>query len=414
MKKMTDTTEQKKNKPMPLTGIKILEYGVFHAGPGSTAILGDLGADIIKIESGFGDPERYWTKVAEIDMAMPNGESIMHEVSNRNKRGIYLDITTEKGREIFHQLIREADVFLTNLRKTTKKKLGIDYETLSAVNPKIIHANVSGYGPEGPMSNIGAFDPLGQARSGLMFATGSSEPTMLHLGVLDQATAIAASHAILTALLVKERQGIGQEIHVSLYSTALWMQHPNMMLSSALSVNPCVTGVRTHHSPLRNRFQCKDGKWIIGTHHPEEKYWSDFCKAMGKETLLKDRKYTDEAVRPVTSPELIEMFDAAFLEKTRDQWMEVFQPLGLMFCPVLHVTEVEHDPQAIVNGYVVPYEHRSLGKINIPGYPIHFSANSAGTRFSAPGIGEHTAEILKEIGYESEEIENLKKQGIVK
>lgn len=413
-KKMTSSAEQKKSKPMPLEGIKILEYGVFHAGPGSTAILGDLGADIIKIESGFGDPERYWTKVAGIDMAMPDGESIMHEVSNRNKRGIYLDIMTEKGREIFHRLVQDADVFMTNLRKTTKKKLGIDYETLSAVNPKIIHANVSGYGPEGPMSNIGAFDPLGQARSGLMFATGSAEPTMLHLGVLDQSTAIAASHAILTALLVKERQGIGQEIHVSLYSTALWMQHPNMMLASALSVNPCVTGIRTQHSPLRNRFQCKDGKWIIGTHHPEEKYWSVFCRAMGKEAMLKDPKYTDAAGCPVTGAELIDIFDAAFLKKTRDEWMEVFQPLGLMFCPVLHVMEVEHDPQAQINGYVVPFDHRSLGRINIPGYPVHFSENSAGTRFSAPGIGEHTQEILEEIGYGSDRIEDLKKQGVVK
>jgi len=411
---MTTTKEQKNSKRMPLEGIKIVEYGVFHAGPGSTAILGDLGADIIKVESGYGDPERYWTQVAGIDMAMPNGESIMHEVSNRNKRGIYLDITTEKGRAIFHRLVADADVFMTNLRKTTKQKLGIDYETLSTVNPRIIHANVSGYGPEGSMSNIGAFDPLGQARSGLMFATGSSEPTMLHLGVLDQSTAIAASHAILTALLVKERQGIGQEIHVSLYSTALWMQHPNMVLASGLSVNPCVTGNRTQHSPLRNRFQCKDGKWIIGTHHPEEKYWTTFCKAMGKSSLLEDRNHTDEAGRPVTSPELIEMFDAAFLEKTRDQWMEVFQPLGLMFCSVLHVTEVENDPQAIVNDYVVPFDHPSLGRINIPGYPIHFSESKAGTRFSAPGIGEHTGEVLGEIGYSSEEIDDLKKQGVVK
>ena len=285
---MSDTEAASGIKPMPLEGIKVLEYGVFHAGPGSTAILGDLGAEIIKIESGFGDPERYWTQVAGIDMAMPDGESIMHEVSNRNKRGIYLDIKTEKGRAIFHKLVADTDVFMTNLRKTTKHKLGIDYQSLREINPKIIHANVSGYGPDGPMENIGAFDPLGQARSGLMFTTGSAEPALLHLGVLDQTTAIAASHAIITALLVRERQGVGQELHVSLYSTALWMQHPNLVLASGISVNPCVTGVRTEHSPLRNRFQCKDGNWIIGTHHPEEKYWATFCTAMDKKDLLED------------------------------------------------------------------------------------------------------------------------------
>ncbi len=411
---MKDSSLKKEVKPMPLEGIKILEYGVFHAGPGGTAILGDLGAEVIKIESGFGDPERYWTKVAGVDMAMPNGESIMHEVSNRNKKGICLDIKTGKGREIFHELVRVADVFMTNLRKSTKQKLGIDYETLVKVNPKIIHANVSGYGPEGPMSDIGAFDPLGQARSGLMFATGTAEPVLLHLGVLDQSTAIAASHAILTALLVKERRGVGQEIHVSLYSTALWLQHPNMMLASALSINPCFSSVRSHHSPLRNRFHCKDGNWIIGTHHPEEKYWKTFCKATGKEVLLSDERYTDKEGRPVTSPELIEIFDAVFMQKTRDEWMEIFQPLGLMFCSILNIQEVASDPQAIVNGYVVPYKHPSMGNIKIPGYPVHFSESSAGTRSSAPSIGEHTDEILQGIGYSSEEIEDLKKEGIVK
>lgn len=154
---------QQRDLPMPLEGIKIVEYGVFHAGPGGTAILGDLGAEIIKIESGFGDPERYWTKIASLDMSLPNGESIMHEVSNRNKRGIYLDITTEAGKKIFHRLVKNADVFMTNLRKSTKAKLGIDYDSLKQVNPKLIHANVSGYGPEGPMQDLGAFDPLGQA-----------------------------------------------------------------------------------------------------------------------------------------------------------------------------------------------------------------------------------------------------------
>jgi len=411
---MKDSRLKKESKPMPLEGIKIVEYGVFHAGPGSTAILGDLGAEVIKIESGFGDPERYWTKVAGVDMAMPNGESIMHEVSNRNKKGIYLDIKTDKGREIFHDLVRNADVFMTNLRKSTKKKLGIDYKTLAEVNPKIIHANVSGYGPEGPMSDIGAFDPLGQARSGLMFATGTAEPVLLHLGVLDQSTAIAASHAILTALLVKERSGIGQEIHVSLYSTALWLQHPNMILASALSINPCFSSVRSHHSPLRNRFYCKDGNWIIGTHHPEEKYWKTFCKATGQEALLSDERYTDKEGRPVSTSELIELFDAVFLQKARDEWMEIFQPLGLMFCSILHIQEVASDPQAIVNDYVVPFSHPSMGNINIPGYPVHFSESSAGTRSSAPSIGEHTDEILQGIGYSSEDIEDLKKEGIVK
>ena len=272
---MTRSDPAPQTSPGPLDGIKILEYGVFHAGPGGSAILGDLGADVIKIETESGDPERYWTRVAGLDFATKSGESLMYEVSNRNKRGICLDIQTRRGREIFNRLIRGTDVFLTNLRKSTKQKLGIDYPSIAKINPKVIHANVSGYGPEGPMCDIGAFDPLGQACSGMMFLTGSQEPALIHIGVLDQATAIAASHAIITALLVKERRGIGQEIHVSLYGTALWLQHPNLMLANALSIDPCVTSTRSQHSPLRNSFCCRDGKWIIGTHHPQGKILGD-------------------------------------------------------------------------------------------------------------------------------------------
>src|SRR6056297_3008111 len=205
---MADQSTPRTSLPSPLEGITIVEYGVFHAGPGGTAILGDLGADIIKVESGTGDPERYWKTIAGLDMELPNGEGIWYEVSNRNKKGVHLDIKTDAGRAVFHRLIEKADVFLTNLRKSTKQKLGIDYESLKSVNPKLIHANVSGYGPEGQWSDLGAFDPLGQAVSGMTFTTGAPEPLLLHMGLLDQATAIAASHAILTALLARERQGM--------------------------------------------------------------------------------------------------------------------------------------------------------------------------------------------------------------
>jgi crotonobetainyl-CoA:carnitine CoA-transferase CaiB-like acyl-CoA transferase len=400
--------------PMPLEGIKIVEYGVFHAGPGGAAILGDLGADIIKIESGFGDPERYWTKIADLDMSLPNGESIMHEVSNRNKRGIYLDIATEAGKKIFYRLVEQADVFMTNLRKSTKAKLGIDYQSLKSINPKLIHANVSGYGPEGPMQNLGAFDPLGQAVSGLMFASGSGEPVLLHLGILDQTTSIALSHAIITALFVRERCGIGQEIHVSLFGTALWIQHPNLAIASVLGVDPCVKSSRDQHSPLRNAFQCKDAQWIIGTHHPEEKYWKTFCSLTGLTELLGDPRYTDEASRPIPGAQLLERCDRVFSTKTRDEWIAIFLAEGLMFCPVKHVSEVKDDIQAIANQYVVPFDHPSLGNITIPGYPVQFSACRAGTRGPAPGLGEHTDEILKDLGFSNHDITEFKKEGVVR
>ncbi len=412
---MMGTLGDTNHRLMPLEGIKVVEYGVFHAGPGASSILGDLGADVVKIESGSGDPERYWTRLGRIDMALPSGENVFFQISNRNKKGIYLDIEKEKGREIFHRLIQEADVFLTNLRKSTKTKLGIDYDTLRGVNPRIIHANVSGYGPEGPMRDLGAFDPLGQARSGLMYVTGASEPVLLHGGVMDQATAIAASHAILTALLARERFGKGQEVHVSLYGTGLWLMYPNIMLSNVLSVSPMdISSSRYDHTPLRNYFRCKDGKWIMATHHPEERYWPLFCKATGQTALLADPRFSDTSGRKVHCAELVAIFDKVFATKTRDEWVEILLKEKLMVSPVLTINEIQEDPQARVNDYVVDFEDPLLGNVKVPGYPVHFSSNQAGTRSFAPTLGEHTDLVMHQIGYTDQEIEELKKEGVIK
>jgi crotonobetainyl-CoA:carnitine CoA-transferase CaiB-like acyl-CoA transferase len=392
----------------------VVEYGVFHAGPGACAILGDLGAEVVKIEAELGDPERYWTRVGDVDFSLPGGGSLMFEFSNRNKKGIHLDIARPEGREVFHRLVRNADVFLTNLRKSTKEKMGLDYATLCGVNPKIIHANVSGYGPEGPVSDMGAFDPMGQARSGMMFATGSREPTLIHLGVLDQATAVATSHAILAALFSRERTGQGQEVHVSLYSTALWLLHANLMAVSMLSVDPSIPWERSRNSPLRNAFLCGDGKWVIGVHHPEEKYWPTFCEVMGLGHLLEDPRFSDETGRKQRNEELISLFDIAFATRTRDEWMELLPARGLMFCPVQRLQEVLEDPQARINDYLVRFDHPSLGPLRLPGYPAHFSGSWAGIRSKAPAIGEHTEEVLRDVGMNGEEIRTLRTKGVVR
>ncbi len=402
------------NKPSPLAGIKVVEYGIFHAGPGATAILGDLGAEVIKVEAGIGDPERFWTEVAGFDLSLKNGSTVIVETSNRNKKGIYLDIATEKGRGIFNKLVKEADVFLTNLMPETKKKLGIDYKSIAKINPKIIHANVSGYGPKGPMKDAGAFDSMGQAYSGMMFTAGTEKPEFIRFGVLDQATSIAASHAIITALFTRERNGKGQEVHVSLYSTALWLMHMNQMFAELLSLDPCFPVTRSDMSPLRNAFKCKDDKWVMSTHHPEHKYWPAFCKVTGKEEMLDDPEFTDENGNPRNFQKMVPIFDNILETKTRDEWMALFLENDLLFCPIKDIFEAIKDPQAIENNYIEKFDHPDLGTINVLGYPIHFSDYSAGMKSTSPTIGQHTDEVIKELGYSDEEIDTLKSEGIIK
>jgi len=401
------------HKDKPLAGIKVVEYGVFHAGPGGGAILGDLGAEVIKVENAAGDPLRHWTSVAGFDFSIADNQSLMNEISNRNKKAICLDIKTEKGKTILHQLVKEADVFLTNLRKTTKEKLGIDYAVLSKINKRIIHANVSGFGPEGPMADMGAFDPLGQAWSGMTFVTGTEHPALTHIGLLDQTTAITLSHAVITALFVRERKGIGQAVHISLYGTALWMQYINLMITNTFSVDPCIPADRDHHSPLRNAFCCKDGKWIIGTHHPENKYWGTFCEVTDQGQLIDDPQYTDEEGKPIKSAELVKIFDAVFATRPSSEWMGKLTGAGLIFAPIQKITDIKSDPQAIANNYVTPFKHRVLGDIQMPGYPIQFSACDTDTLSAAPQLGEHTDEILVDLGYSKGDIKDLRDADIV-
>jgi len=156
-----------------------------------------------------------------------------------------------------------------------------------------------------------------------------------------------------------------------------------------------------------------DGKWIIGTHHPEEKYWSLFCETTGQTDLLADPRFVDNEGRAANCPELVARFDEIFATRTRDEWMEIFLSKGLMFCSIQHVGEIKDDPQAQANGYVVDFEDPTLGKLKIPGYPIRFSANLAGTSSLGPALGEHTVAVLKELGYAEQEIEDLDKEGVI-
>ncbi|TFG38587.1 MAG: CoA transferase, partial [Syntrophobacterales bacterium] len=340
------TVKEQKMLPGPLDGIRIVECATWHAGPGASAILGDLGAEVIKIETLYGDPERDYNSLGAVRFDIPGlpDWNFLFALSNRNKKGICLDIKTEKGKWILHRLVETADVFVTNMRTSTKPRLGLDYDALSKINPKLIHANMSGFGAKGPMADVGGFDPMGQAVSGMLFLASDDEPVYLQAVVLDQMASIAFSHAILAALVARERQGIGQEIHVSLYSAAIMLTYANVMATSVMGKNPVSRWDRFQNSPMRNNFKCKDGRWLMGTNHPEQKYWPTFCAATGMGHLENDPRYADADGRVKNAAELVAMFDQVFRQKTRDEWMQIFIDAGLLFAPVQKLQDVVEDP----------------------------------------------------------------------
>lgn len=398
----------------PLTGIRIIECGVWHAGPGASAIMGDLGAEVIKIEPLEGDPERiHGSSLGRAEFDRPNW-NLLFEMSNRNKRGICLDIRTDEGQKVLRQLVKGADVFLTNLRNVTKPKLHIDYESLKEVNPRIIHVNTSGYGTGGPMADVGGYDPMGQAISGMAYISGSDEPIILQRVPLDQLTAITTSFATITALFVRERQGIGQDVHTSLYGAALWMLHTNLIFSSVTGEEMDTSWDRAKNSFSRNTFKCGDGKWVTCSNHPEEKYWEQFCKALGRPDLANDPRYDTKLKRAEVNPELTAQYDAIFASKSREEWLKIMHQHGVLFAPVNRIMDVLRDQQAIINGYLVDFDHPLLGNVRLPGFPVQFGAGSAGPRTAAPGLGEHTTQIMGDLGYDDAAIDDMRRRRIIK
>ncbi len=402
----------------PLEGIRVLELAMYHAGPGGSAILGDLGAEVIKIEQPeIGEPLRSIKRVGRVRMELKDGISLWNEAANRNKKSITIDLNKKKGKEIAYRLVSKSDVFLTSFRRKAIERLEMDYPVLSKINPKLIYAWVSGFGPNGPDRHVGAFDYQGQARSGMMFSVGEPQmpPLPSQFGIIDQTTSIMASHEVITALLMRERFGFGQEVHVSILSTALYMHYMNVFIALVGGFEVPRHQRSTEH-PLRNYYKCADGLWLMLTVVPvsEKKQWPLLCHTLGHPEIEKDTRFDTNDKRLFNSEQLVALFDGAFATRPRKEWLDILVKQDFSVAPVNRLSELVDDPQITENNYIVTFDHPKLGKIKIPGYPVHFSRTYAKTRNAAPELGEHTETILMELGsYSEKEIAQLKDEGII-
>ncbi|HWR70923.1 MAG TPA: CoA transferase [Dehalococcoidia bacterium] len=399
----------------PLKGIRALEWGAFHAGPGALAILGDLGAEVIKIElPKSGDPIRLLTRFGNFPVSK-NGYSVFYEGANRHKKSIALDLSKKEGKQIAYRLVSKCDVFLTNFRANAVESQRMTYADLREINPRLIYAAVSAFGSRGPDRDAGGFDFLGQARSGLMMCTGEPDmpPLISQFGLIDQVTAITASHAILTALYVRERTGLGQELKVSLLSSAMFLQYFNV-LTALMMGQDVPRHQRKSTDPLRNFYECRDGKWLCMTvaHHPTA--WRNFCLAIDHPELEHDARFENRDRRFENRDDFIAFLDTVFVSRTRDEWVPILSERDVFCSPVNTAVELTKDPQTTANDYVIDTSHRLFGDIKVPGYPIEFSETPANPGFTAPKLGEHTREILRDIGgYSETEITRFQKDGVV-
>lgn len=398
----------------PLEGIKVVEISMFQQGPVAGMRLGDLGADIIKVESKGGDPGRGFMKIIGA-MTGLKGRNYYFEHNNRNKRSIVLDLKSEGGMELFLKLIDTADVFLNNMSISAPIRLGIGPETLMAKNPRLIYAHASGWGRKGPDANEYSFDYTGIARSGLMMSCGEqgAPPTQILPGIGDELGALMCAWAITAALYAREKTGKGQVVDTSLMGSII------AALGFILAA-PAILGQEFPRekraeagNPVYNHYRCKDDKWLAIAHLDPDRYWPKICKALDVKELEHDPRFNTIRARGENARELVSILDQRFATKTRDEWSEILKKEGCIFTPILTPSEVTNDPQALANSYFTYLDDPEWGKTKMVGFPWDFSDTPASIQRKAPGFGQHTDEILLELGYSRERISGFRQEGLV-
>jgi len=400
-----------------LSGVRIVDWTIRAAGPCATWILGDMGAEIIKVENPQGgDPQRGTKKDRDQTLMLPHGFQYTFENQNRNKKSLAVDLTTQEGKEIIYALVAKSDAFVQNFRFGVTKKLNLDYETLKKHNPSLVYANCNGYGRKGKQASQPALDPAIHAASGMMMAIGEENMPPIHLpgAIADATTSIMLACSLMIGLFSRERTGIGQEINVSMLGTMLWVQ-TNNILYSILAKKSRERQLRTKPSnALVNHYCCKDGGWMLLGHFQPDKYWPALCRALGLDALTDDPQYRNLQLRKENSAKLVSILDKTFATKNRDEWLAIFSKEDLIYSPIKDYNEVVHDPQVLENNFIMDYFHPVLGKIQEMGTPMEFSETPASIRSPAPLLGQHNEEVLVNIlGYSQDKFKALQGKGIV-
>ena len=313
--------------------------------------------------------------------------------------------------------MEKSDVFVQNYRQGVAARLGLDYKTLSQYNSKLIYASATGYGPFGPDSGEPSFDYMGLARSGIMNAVGEPDMPPLNIagGIADQMGAIMLAYAVLAALIARDKHGIGQEVDTSHLGSMTALQGLNVACRTILNAEFKRMPRAAAPSPLWNHYQCGDGQWICLAMAQQDRYWADFCKALGIPEVETDPRFNTMAKRAENARELVPILDKVFASQPRDHWMKVLKEGGdFIYTIVNSISDLPTDPQMIANEYIVDYDHPSWGKTKIAGVPFRLSKTPGNPKAPAPEFGQHTEMILTELlGYSWEDVARLKEAEVI-
>ncbi len=400
---------EKQVMQQPLTGIKVLDLSQTVAGPLCSMRLADMGAEVIKVEiPGRGDGLRHWGP------PFLGGEGVYFLGLNRNKKSITLNLKSQKGKEIFFKILMESDVLIENFRPGTMERLGLEYEAIKRKNPRIIYCRISGYGQNGPYYKRGGYDLIAQGESGIMLVTGEEErpPSKVGIAVVDFGTGMNAAFGVLAALLAREKIGSGQIVDVALFDTAVyWMTFQQIGAYLASKKPPKRLGTAHPVAAPYEAYKTKDIYITIGC--SADRNWKKLCKLLGKNELVNDPKFITNPKRVENSKKLTAILSKVFSTKKGDEWLQELREVGIPCGPVNTLDKVISDPQVIHRNMLVQIQHPTAGIIKVPGIPVKLSKTPGEIKTPPPKLGQHTKEILQEIGYSEEEIEEFQASNVI-
>ncbi len=393
---------------LPLDGIRVVDFSRVLAGPICGAMLGDMGADVVKIEDvRGGDESRTWPP-------QRGGESGAYIVNNRNKRAIALDLKQPEAAQIALELASRADVLIENFRTGTMESFGLGWDVLAARNPRLIYCAVSAFGRTGPRAAEAGYEALMQAFSGVMSITGEpdSAPVRCGVSVLDIMTGTLCSFGIVNAILQRQKTGVGQRIDGSLFDTSIGLmnfQAQNYLLTG--TVPKALGSAHPSLVPYRN-FRCADDLWIFVA-GGNDRLWQRVARALGLEAMIEDPRYATNMARVANRADVEGAVTRAIAQHARAPLLELLERAGVPATPVNTIDQALGDPQAADRPSLREMAHPTLGNIDVVGMPLGFSAMQPEIRRHAPMHGEHTDEVLGELGYTSAQIADLRSRGLI-
>jgi len=393
------------------SGLKVVDFASFIAGPGAATILSDFGADVIKVEPPAGDLWRIGNKIPPQPQSK---DPYQWHLANRNKRGITLDLKSPSAQQVLKRLVEWADVLIVNTPHPARKKLKLEYEDVAQWNSRLIYADVTGFGEQGPDANLPGFDITAYwARSGLLSMTRDAEaaPTWPVAGSGDNATAVGLYSAIVTALYRRERTGKGSYVTTSLLAEGIW--------SASVSIQAALSDAKffpphDRKNPANaalNVYRASDGTWFVLVVTPDK--LAAVAKAIGRADLLTDPRFSDPAQLMQNMPQLTAILDAVFGAQPMAHWNEVFSGVHVTYGAVRGPQEVVNDPQLRVNEIVVPIEGAGGKLTSTISSPIQVHGVAKMPAKRAPALGEHNKEVLKELGFDAQAIAGLLASGAV-